>query len=148
VIKARASQELVTLAELTGMPVVTTLMARGGFPSSHPQNVGMPGMHGSVAAVGALQKSDLLITLGARFDDRVTGKLDSFAPDAKIEHPDIHPAEIGNNRHAADTPPAVTGKNRHAHVPIVGDARPFIDELIAAVSGTASGAAQYETWWA
>jgi acetolactate synthase-1/2/3 large subunit len=94
----------------------------------------MPGMHGTVPAVYALQKSDLLITLGARFDDRVTGKLDSFAPDAKVVHADIDPAEIG--------------KNRHADVPIVGDARHVIDELIAAVSATAGGAPQYESWWA
>jgi acetolactate synthase-1/2/3 large subunit len=90
-------------------------------------------MHGTVPAVYALQKSDLLITLGARFDDRVTGKLDSFAPDAKIVHADIDPAEIG--------------KNRHADVPIVGDARHVIDELIAAVSATADGAGEYEAWW-
>ena len=119
VIKAGASQELVALAELTGMPVVTTLMARGGFPGSHPQNVGMPGMHGQVAAVGALQKADLLIALGARFDDRVTGKLDSFAPGAAIIHADIDPAEIS--------------KNRRADVPIVGDCREVITELLAAV---------------
>jgi acetolactate synthase-1/2/3 large subunit len=94
----------------------------------------MPGMHGTVPAVYALQKSDLLVTLGARFDDRVTGKLDSFAPDAKVVHADIDPAEIG--------------KNRHADVPIVGDARHVIDELIAAVSATAGGASAYEPWWA
>ncbi|HVF06317.1 MAG TPA: thiamine pyrophosphate-binding protein, partial [Frankiaceae bacterium] len=86
VLKARAAAELKVLAELTGIPVVTTLMARGAFPDSHPQHVGMPGMHGSVTAVTALQKSDLLITLGARFDDRVTGKLSSFAPDARVIH--------------------------------------------------------------
>ena len=86
VLKARAAAELRVLAELTGIPVVTTLMARGAFPDSHPQHLGMPGMHGSVAAVTALQKSDLLISLGARFDDRVTGKLSSFAPDAAIIH--------------------------------------------------------------
>ena len=80
IVRSGASQELLTLAELTGIPVVTTLMARGAFPDSHPQNLGMPGMHGTVPAVGALQKSDLLIALGTRFDDRVTGKLDSFAP--------------------------------------------------------------------
>ena len=91
------------------MPVVTTLMARGAFPDSHPQHLGMPGMHGTVAAVAALQKSDLIISLGARFDDRVTGNLDTFAPGAKIIHADIDPAEIG--------------KNRHADVPIVGDVR-------------------------
>src|SRR5699024_2691623 len=95
VIKAEASAELLELAELTGVPVVTTLMARGAFPDSHPQHCGMPGMHGAVSAVAALQKSDLLITLGARFDDRVTGKLDSFAPEAKVIHADIDPAEIG-----------------------------------------------------
>jgi len=134
VLKAGATDGLRKLAELTGIPVVTTLMALGAFPDSHPQHLGMPGMHGTVPAVYALQKSDLLITLGARFDDRVTGKLDSFAPDAKVVHADIDPAEIG--------------KNRHADVPIVGDARHVIDELIAAVSGTAGGAAQYESWWA
>src|SRR3954453_22167266 len=89
VLKARAAAELRQLAELTGIPVVTTLMARGAFPDSHPQHVGMPGMHGSVTAVTALQKSDLLIALGARFDDRVTGKLSTFAPDAKVIHADI-----------------------------------------------------------
>jgi len=134
VLKAGATDGLRKLAELTGIPVVTTLMALGAFPDSHPQHLGMPGMHGTVPAVYALQKSDLLITLGARFDDRVTGKLDSFAPDAKVVHADIDPAEIG--------------KNRHADVPIVGDARHVIDELIAAVSATADGPGQYESWWA
>lgn len=116
VIKADASAELLELAELTGIPVVTTLMARGAFPDTHTLNMGMPGMHGTVGAVAALQKSDLLITLGARFDDRVTGQLDSFAPNAKVIHADIDPAEIG--------------KNRHADVPIVGDCREVIAELI------------------
>src|SRR3954451_13378307 len=134
VLKAGATDGLRKLAELTGMPVVTTLMALGAFPDSHPQHLGMPGMHGTVPAVYALQKADLLGTLGARFDDRVTGKLDSFAPDAKIVHADIDPAEIG--------------KNRHADVPIVGDARHVIDELLAAVSGTATGASAYQPWWA
>ena len=123
VLKAGATEGLRKLAELTGIPVVTTLMARGAFPDSHPQHLGMPGMHGTVAAVYALQKADLLVALGARFDDRVTGKLDSFAPDAAIVHADIDPAEIG--------------KNRAADVPIVGDARHVIDELIAAVDGRA-----------
>jgi len=134
VLKAGATDGLRKLAELTGIPVVTTLMALGAFPDSHPQHLGMPGMHGTVPAVYALQKADLLVTLGARFDDRVTGKLDSFAPDAKVVHADIDPAEIG--------------KNRHADVPIVGDARHVIDELIAAVSATAAGASAYEPWWA
>jgi acetolactate synthase I/II/III large subunit len=134
VLKAGATDGLRKLAELTGMPVVTTLMALGAFPDSHPQHLGMPGMHGTVPAVYALQKSDLLVTLGARFDDRVTGKLDSFAPDAKVVHADIDPAEIG--------------KNRHADVPIVGDARHVIDELIAAVSATAGGSSSYAPWWA
>ena len=88
-IRSGAAAELRTLAELTGIPVVTTLMARGAFPDSHPQHLGMPGMHGTVAAVAALQKSDLIISLGARFDDRVTGNLDSFAPGAKVIHADI-----------------------------------------------------------
>src|ERR1700729_1736687 len=119
IIKAEASSELLTLAELTGIPVVTTLMARGAFPDGHQLHLGMPGMHGSVAAVGALQKSDLLITLGARFDDRVTGQLASFAPDAQVIHADIDPAEIS--------------KNRRADVPIVGDCREVISDLITAI---------------
>nr|WP_296067565.1 acetolactate synthase large subunit [uncultured Actinoplanes sp.] len=131
VLKAGATDGLRKLAELTGIPVVTTLMALGAFPDSHPQHLGMPGMHGTVPAVYALQKSDLLITLGARFDDRVTGKLDSFAPDAKVVHADIDPAEIG--------------KNRHADVPIVGDARHVIDELIAAIGPDRTN---YDAWWA
>jgi len=119
VIKANASRELLQLAELLGAPVVTTLMARGAFPDSHTLHLGMPGMHGTVAAVTALQKADLLITLGARFDDRVTGKLSTFATNAKIIHADIDPAEIG--------------KNRFADVPIVGDVRETISALIPAL---------------
>ncbi|KPC67104.1 acetolactate synthase large subunit [Streptomyces chattanoogensis] len=135
VLKAGATAELKVLAELTGAPVTTTLMALGAFPDSHPQHVGMPGMHGSVTAVTALQKSDLLITLGARFDDRVTGKLDSFAPYAKVVHADIDPAEIG--------------KNRAADVPIVGDAREVIADLIVAVQAEHDAGHQgdYSTWW-
>src|SRR5204862_2318963 len=98
VLKARATAELAELAALTGAPVVTTLMARGAFPDSSPQHLGMPGMHGTVPAVLALQQSDLLVSLGARFDDRVTGKVSEFAPDAKIVHVDIDPAEIGKIR--------------------------------------------------
>lgn len=116
VIKADAAAELKVLAELTQIPVVTTLMARGAFPDSHELHLGMPGMHGTVAAVTALQKSDLLISLGARFDDRVTGQLASFAPLAKIIHADIDPAEIS--------------KNRTADVPIVGDCREVIADLV------------------
>ncbi|MEJ6577901.1 MAG: acetolactate synthase large subunit [Actinomycetota bacterium] len=118
-IKAGAHKELLKLAELTGAPVVTTLMARGAFPDSHPQHLGMPGMHGTVAAVTALQKADLLITLGARFDDRVTGKLSTFAPNAKIIHADIDPAEIG--------------KNRRADVALIGDLKLTIEALIPAL---------------
>ena len=135
VIRAGASGPLMKLAEVTGIPVVTTLMARGAFPDSHPQHLGMPGMHGTVAAVGALQQSDLLITLGARFDDRVTGKLSSFAPNAAVIHADIDPAEIG--------------KNRYADVPIVGDLAEIIPELVAAIEAEkATGrAGDYEAWW-
>ncbi len=135
VLKARAWAELLTLAELTGIPVVTTLMARGVFPDSHRQHLGMPGMHGTVAAVTALQKSDLLISLGARFDDRVTGKLSSFAPGAKVIHADIDPAEIS--------------KNRTADVPIVGDAREVIAELILALKAEqdAGRTGDYDAWW-
>jgi acetolactate synthase I/II/III large subunit len=117
VLKSRAHKELLALAEYLKIPVVTTLMARGAFPDSNPLHMGMPGMHGTVAAVGALQRSDLLITLGARFDDRVTGKLSSFAPDAKVIHADIDPAEIG--------------KNRDVDVPIVGDVKEVMSALLA-----------------
>ncbi|MEE6306877.1 acetolactate synthase large subunit [Plantactinospora veratri] len=137
VLKAGATEGLRKLAELTGIPVLTTLMARGAFPDSHPQHLGMPGMHGTVAAVYALQKSDLIVALGARFDDRVTGKLDSFAPGAAIVHADIDPAEIG--------------KNRAADVPIVGDAKYVIDELIEAVRAATAGqtaAIDRTEWWA
>jgi acetolactate synthase I/II/III large subunit len=134
VIRARASRELKVLAELTGVPVVTTLMARGAFPDSHPQHLGMPGMHGTVAAVAGLQRSDLIISLGARFDDRVTGNLDSFAPAARIIHADIDPAEIG--------------KNRAVDVPIVGDAREVISELVVALKAEADAGetGDYEAW--
>ncbi|MCO4700058.1 acetolactate synthase large subunit [Streptomyces sp. RO-S4] len=135
VIKAGATAELKMLAELTGAPVTTTLMALGAFPDGHPLHVGMPGMHGSVTAVTALQKADLIVALGARFDDRVTGKLDSFAPHAKIVHADIDPAEIG--------------KNRAADVPIVGDAREVLADLIQAVQKEhAEGhRGDYSAWW-
>jgi acetolactate synthase-1/2/3 large subunit len=135
VLKARATAELRILAELTGAPVTTTLMAIGAFPDSHPQHLGMPGMHGSVPAVAALQKADLILALGARFDDRVTGRLDSFAPYAKIVHADIDPAEIG--------------KNRIADVPIVGDAREVLADLIVAVQAEyeAGRKGDYSAWW-
>ena len=119
VIKANASRELLELAQLLGAPVVTTLMARGAFPDSHPLHLGMPGMHGTVAAVTALQKADLLITLGARFDDRVTGKLSTFAVNAKVIHADVDPAEIG--------------KNRYADVAVLGDLKNTISALIPAL---------------
>jgi acetolactate synthase-1/2/3 large subunit len=119
VIKANGARELLELAELLGAPVVTTLMARGAFPDSHPLHMGMPGMHGTVAAVTALQKADLLITLGARFDDRVTGKLSTFAVNAKVVHADIDPAEIG--------------KNRYADVAVIGDVRETMKALVPAL---------------
>jgi acetolactate synthase-1/2/3 large subunit len=136
VIKANAAKELKVLAELTGAPVVTTLMARGAFPDSHPLHLGMPGMHGTVAAVGALQRADLIVALGARFDDRVTGRLDSFAPDARIVHADIDPAEIS--------------KNRRADVPIVGDCKEVMTELIAAVTTDHEHGLKgdHAEWWA
>ena len=120
VLKARAASALRELAELTGIPVVTTLMARGAFPDDHPLCLGMPGMHGTAAAVTAMQKSDLLIALGSRFDDRVTGRVNSFAPHAKIIHVDIDPAE--------------QGKVRKPDVPIVGDCRLVIEEMIKAIN--------------
>ena len=135
VIHARAHEALHRLASITGIPVVTTLMALGAFPESNPQNLGMPGMHGTVAAVGALQKADLLIALGTRFDDRVTGKLSTFAPNAKVIHADIDPAEIG--------------KNRAVDVPIVGDLIEIIPDLVTAIEAEmAQGRSlDLEGWW-
>jgi acetolactate synthase-1/2/3 large subunit len=133
VIKANGARELLELAELLGAPVVTTLMARGAFPDSHPLHMGMPGMHGTVAAVTALQKADLLITLGARFDDRVTGKLSTFAVNAKVIHADIDPAEIG--------------KNRYADIPVIGDVRETMKALIPALKAAlAKNAADLTPW--
>ncbi|MDP9331856.1 MAG: acetolactate synthase large subunit [Actinomycetota bacterium] len=119
IMNAGASRALRELAELTGFPAVTTLMGRGALPDEHPLCLGMPGMHGNYTAVTSMQKADLLVTLGARFDDRVTGKVSTFAPDAKVIHVDIDPAELG--------------KVRFADVPIVGDVRAVIEELIKAV---------------
>ncbi|MBD8010767.1 MULTISPECIES: acetolactate synthase large subunit [Microbacterium] len=134
VIRAHASAELLTLAESTGAPVVTTLMARGAFPDSHPQHLGMPGMHGTVPAVLALQESDLIVSLGARFDDRVTGKAALFAPNAKVVHVDIDPAEIS--------------KIRTADVPIVGDVRDVLVDLDTAFRGAiGTGTPDTEEWW-
>jgi len=133
IIKANAAKELREIAELLGAPVVTTLMALGSFPHSHPLHMGMPGMHGSVAAVTALQKSDLLITLGARFDDRVTGKLSTFAVNAKVIHCDVDPAEIG--------------KNRFADVPVVGDLKHTLIALIPALkTALAKNRPDLSTW--
>ena len=134
VIRAGAHKELLKLAELIGAPVTTTLMARGAFPDSHEQHLGMPGMHGTVPAVTALQKADLLITLGARFDDRVTGDVKSFAPNAKVIHVDIDPAEIG--------------KIRFADVPIVGDAKEVITELTDELASSLKGKKpDIGEWW-
>ncbi len=120
ILKARGSQALLALAERTGIPVVTTLMARGAFPDSHPLCLGMPGMHGNYTAVTAMQRADLLLALGSRFDDRVTGKVSAFAPDAKVVHVDIDPAELG--------------KVRRADVAVAGDCRVVIEALLQALS--------------
>ena len=134
VIRSHSSDELRRFVDLTQIPVVTTLMARGAVPDSHPLHLGMPGMHGSVAAVTALQKADLLVTLGARFDDRVTGQLSTFAPNAKVIHADVDPAEIS--------------KNRVADVPIVGDCKEVISDLLEAVSADhrAGRSGDYDAW--
>ncbi|RPF25694.1 acetolactate synthase large subunit [Georgenia muralis] len=134
-IRANASPELLELVNLSGAPVVTTLMARGAVPDSHQQNLGMPGMHGTVPAVAALQMADLIVALGARFDDRVTGRLDSFAPRAKIVHADIDPAEIS--------------KNRTADVPIVGDLKEVATELVSelAAAHVQYGRPELGRWW-
>jgi acetolactate synthase-1/2/3 large subunit len=132
ILKARAAEALRELAELTDIHVVTTLMARGAMPDDHPLCLGMPGMHGNYTAVTSMQQSDLLITLGARFDDRVTGKVDAFAPDAKIIHVDIDPAE--------------QGKVRTPDVPIVGDCRLVIEELITAIRDLADEQPDRSAW--
>jgi acetolactate synthase-1/2/3 large subunit len=128
ILKARAAEALRALAELCDIPVVTTLMARGAFPDDHPLCLGMPGMHGNFTAVSAMQDADLLIALGTRFDDRVTGKLDGFAPEAKIIHVDIDPAELG--------------KIRRPDVPIVGDCRLVIEDLVKALGALGGAEAQ------
>ncbi|MBN9171301.1 MAG: acetolactate synthase large subunit, partial [Microbacterium sp.] len=134
VIRSRASDELLTLAESTTAPVVTTLMARGAFPDSHRQHLGMPGMHGTVPAVLALQEADLIVALGARFDDRVTGKAELFAPHAQVVHVDIDPAEIS--------------KIRVADVPIVGDVKDVLVDIDAAYRAAVAGAQpDIEEWW-
>jgi acetolactate synthase-1/2/3 large subunit len=134
IVRAGASKELLKLADRTGLPVVTTLMARGAFPDSHPHHLGMPGMHGTVPAVLALQESDLIVALGARFDDRVTGKVSEFAPHAKVVHVDIDPAEIG--------------KIKHADVPIVGDLKDVLPELLDAYESVAKKQKpDTDEWW-
>ncbi len=134
ILKARASEALRKLAELTGAPVVTTLMARGAFPDSHPLCLGMPGMHGNYAAIMAMQDADLLIALGTRFDDRVTGQVSSFAPGAKIVHVDIDPAELG--------------KIRRPEVPIVGDCRLVTEELARVLIASGEPQPDRSVWWA
>jgi len=120
-VRAGADVELRAFAERLQLPVVTTLMARGVLPDTHELAIGMPGMHGHFAAVRAFQETDLLIVLGARFDDRVTGRLDAFAPLAKVVHVDVDPAEIG--------------KNRHADVPVVGDVKVVLGQLLEVLDG-------------
>ena len=135
IVRSGASAQLRRLADASGAAVVTTLMARGALPDSHPQNLGMPGMHGTVPAVAALQKADLVVALGARFDDRVTGKLSSFAPGAVIVHADIDPAEIG--------------KNRRADVPIVGDLKEVLEDLLPELDKEHAqhGKPDLAAWW-
>ncbi len=134
ILKARASEALRELAELLDAPVVTTLMARGAFPDSHRACLGMPGMHGNYAAIMALQEADLIIALGARFDDRVTGRVASFAPGAQVVHVDIDPAELG--------------KIRRADVPIVGDCRLVIEEMVRVLRASGEDQADRRAWWA
>jgi acetolactate synthase-1/2/3 large subunit len=133
ILKSRAAEALRALAERTGIPVVTTLMARGAFPDRHPLCLGMPGMHGNYTAVTAMQKADLLIALGSRFDDRVTGKVSAFAPDAKVIHVDIDPAELG--------------KVRRPDVGIAGDCRVVIEELLKAIHALGTGVQADLTAW-
>ncbi|MFB9954401.1 acetolactate synthase large subunit [Cellulomonas denverensis] len=135
IIRAGAADALRRLVDASGAAVTTTLMARGALPDTHPQHLGMPGMHGTVAAVAALQKADLVVALGARFDDRVTGRLDSFAPNAAVVHADIDPAEIG--------------KNKAVDVPIVGDLREVIADLLPELEAAHAqhGKPDLAAWW-
>ncbi len=134
-VRSGAAAELRRLVDASGAAVVTTLMARGVLPDDHPQHLGMPGMHGTVPAVAALQKADLIVALGTRFDDRVTGKISSFAPHATIVHADIDPAEIG--------------KNRRADVPIVGDLKEVISDLLPELEREHAqhGKPDLAAWW-
>jgi acetolactate synthase I/II/III large subunit len=139
-INAEACGELLELAEAGGIPVVTTLMAKGAFPDSHPLALGAPGMHGSKWANWALNKADLIVAVGSRFDDRVTGKLSAFAPGAKVIHFDIDPAEIG--------------KLRRADIPVVGPLAPAMAQLAREVrrlvgsdgAGPSAWRRQVEEW--
>jgi acetolactate synthase-1/2/3 large subunit len=134
VIRSGAHAELAAFANRVGAPVVTTLMARGAFPDSSPLNLGMPGMHGTVPAVLSFQESDLIVAIGSRFDDRVTGKVSEFAPSAKVVHIDIDPAEIG--------------KIRFADVPIVGDAKDVLTDFLPAFEQAATQhQPDYQDWW-
>jgi acetolactate synthase-1/2/3 large subunit len=135
VIRAGAAAELLAFAEASNVPVVTTLMARGAFPDDHPLSLGMPGMHGTYTATTAIQQSDVLVSLGARFDDRVTGAVDAFAPNAKVIHVDVDPAEIG--------------KVRNAEVPIVGDARLIIRAFLERLATVRAGdpAPERDDWF-
>ena len=132
VLKARASEVLRKLVELSGIHVVTTLMARGAFPDGHDLCLGMPGMHGNFTAVTAMQEADLLVALGARFDDRVTGRIDGFAPGAQIVHVDIDAAELG--------------KVRRPDVAIQGDCRVAIEALVAALAAGGVGNVDRTAW--
>jgi acetolactate synthase-1/2/3 large subunit len=139
IIAANASDDLRALVELLDVPAVCTLMGLGALPAEHPNFISLPGMHGSYAANMGMSNTDLLIALGVRFDDRVTGRLAAFAPHAKVIHVDIDPAEIG--------------KNRHADLPIVGDVKRVIPKLIAELKELAPGvqskrAAARQAWWA
>ncbi|WP_241218905.1 acetolactate synthase large subunit [Bifidobacterium dolichotidis] len=133
--RSDASEEIKALADLTGAPIVTTLPARGIIPDSDPKMLGMLGMHGTIAATGAVQRSDLLVAIGTRFDDRVTGKLAAFAPGARVIHIDIDPAEIG--------------KNRAVDLPIVGDVKEVLHALLPEIEQLHEehGTPNLSTWW-
>ena len=134
-VRSNAGEQVKKLADVTGAPIVTTLPARGVVPDSDPKALGMLGMHGTIAATGAVQRCDLLVAIGARFDDRVTGKLDAFAPSARVIHIDIDPAEIG--------------KNRQPDVPIVGDVAAVLTDLIPAIEHAQAiqGKPDLKPWW-
>ncbi|MFN2532691.1 MAG: biosynthetic-type acetolactate synthase large subunit [Pyrinomonadaceae bacterium] len=133
VIHANAAEELLRFAEALNLPVAPTLMGLGCFPSAHRLSLGMLGMHGTYSANMAISESDLIVAIGVRFDDRVTGALDKFAPQAEIIHVDVDPSSVS--------------KNVRAHFPLVGDAKSVIEQFLQSLPSKLPGMERLVTWW-